>query len=119
MTPAKPSLTGDQIRALRDELERTLGRIQRSVTLNGGGRSPDLDQSAVGRLSRIEALQNQGFTKDLQDRERLQLEQVVEALKRIDGGTYGVCADCRKPIRYERLAVFPETRTCSLCSGGN
>lgn len=119
MTPAKPSLTDDQIRELRDELERTLGRIQRSVSRNGGGRAPDLDQSAVGRLSRIEALQNQGFTKDLQDRERLQLEQVVEALKRLDAGTYGLCTSCGKPIRYERLTVFPETRTCSGCSGGN
>lgn len=119
MTPAKTSLSDEQIGELREELQKTLTRIERSLEANGGGRTTELDQSAVGRLSRIEALQNQGFTRNLHDRERLQLEQVVEALKRLDAGTYGVCTACKKSIRYERLAVFPEARTCSHCSGGN
>lgn len=119
MTPPNPPLTAAQMDELREELQRTLSRIERSLQLNGGGRTTDLDQSAVGRLSRIEAIQNQGFTQNLHDRERLQLEQVMEALKRLEAGTYGICTTCRHPIRFERLAVFPEARTCSQCNSGN
>lgn len=119
MTPANTPLSKDQVEELREELQRTLTKIERSLQLNGGGRTTDLDQSAVGRLSRIEAIQNQGLTQNLHDRERLQLEQVVEALKRLDAGTYGVCTHCKKPIVYERLAVFPEVRTCGQCNGGS
>lgn len=118
MTSPQPALTTDQIGELRKELQRTLTRIERSLELNGGGRTTELDQSAVGRLSRIEALQNQGLTRNLHDRERHQLEQVVGALQRLSEGTYGFCTACRVPIRYERLLVFPEARTCSECSGG-
>jgi hypothetical protein len=35
------------------------------MKLNGNGRPPELDQSAVGRLSRIEAIQNQGLHRIL------------------------------------------------------
>ena len=86
---------------------------------NGNGRTPEIDQSAVGRLSRIEALQNQGMTQNIQERERVQLEQVLKALERLDAGTFGFCTDCRGPIRFERLLVFPETLNCAACGSGN
>lgn len=119
MTPAEPPLSKAQIAELREELQHTLARIERSLELDGGSRNTEIDQSAVGRLSRIEAIQNQGLTRNLRDRERHQLEQVIEALKRLDAGTYGLCTACRGPIRYERLLVFPEVSTCTACSGGN
>ena len=118
--PVSPTaLTPEQIDQFRAELQRTLIRIQRSVNGNGNGHIVDLDQSAVGRLSRIEALQNAGFTQDLKARERHQLEEVLAALDRIEQGVYGLCTNCRGPIRFERLQVFPETRTCNSCGTGS
>lgn len=118
MSALPTALTADQIEAFRTELQRTLCRIERSIETNGNGKAVDLDQSAVGRLSRIEALQNAGFTQNLKARERQQLEEVVAALGRIDDGSYGLCTACQGPIRFERLQVFPETRTCNLCGTG-
>jgi len=43
------------------------------------------------------------------------LNQVLEALERIDNGTYGVCVRCRGAIPFERLEVIPETATCVGC----
>jgi DnaK suppressor protein len=119
MTAPHPALTPEQIGKIRDELQRTLNRLERSMKTNGNGKPPELDQGAVGRLSRIEAIQNQGLTRDLHERERLQLDQVSAALQRIDNGSYGLCTTCREPIRFERLVVFPETRTCNGCGERN
>lgn len=119
MTSVQPTLTPEQISQVRDELQRTLSRLERSMKTNGNGRHTEIDQSAVGRLSRIEAIQNQGMTQNLQERERVQLEEVLDALRRLDAGSYGVCTDCHAPIRFERLVVFPEARTCSCCGSGN
>jgi len=119
MTTAQPILTPEQQGQLRDELQRTLTRLERSMKVNGSGRATEIDQSAVGRLNRIEALQNAGLTHSLQERERVQLEQVLQALHRLDEGSYGTCDDCHAPIRFERLMVFPETRTCSHCGTGS
>jgi RNA polymerase-binding transcription factor DksA len=44
----------------------------------------------------------------------LQLKGVNSALEQIQKGTYGVCENCGKEIAQERLAAFPEAKTCSL-----
>lgn len=119
MTSQPTPLTAAQTAELRDELQRTLTRLERSMKANGNGRFKEIDQSAVGRLSRIEALQNAGLTQNLHERERAQLEAVAEALERLDQGSYGRCVACQEPIQFERLLVFPETRTCAHCGSGS
>lgn len=74
-----------------------------------------LDQSAVGRLSRIDSLQNQGLTRNLQEREKIKLAHIQAAFRRLEGGTYGVCTACEAAIPFERLYVMPEAPTCAGC----
>jgi len=112
--PPSSSLTDQQISQIRSELERRLRRMERSAASTSGG-SREIDQSTVGRLSRIEALQNQGLADNLRDRERTQRDEVLQALDRISDGSFGYCVGCQAPIQFERLLVFPETRTCSEC----
>lgn len=119
MSVPQTVLTPEQLQEIHDELRRNLARLERSTKANGNGRVPDLDQSAVGRLSRIEALQNQGMTRNIKERDRVQLEQVLKALERLEAGSFGFCTDCRGPIRFERLLVFPEALNCAACGSGD
>lgn len=110
------SITPEQKQQLHEELLRTLTRLERSVTRHGSASRPaEMDQTCIGRLSRIEALQNQSFTQGLKEREKIRFEQVLDALRRIEDGSYGICAACKVAIPSERLLVFPETRTCTRC----
>lgn len=43
------------------------------------------------------------------------LEQVTAALRRLDEGTYGICADCGGPIAPERLEALPYATLCINC----
>lgn len=45
-----------------------------------------------------------------------QLDEVSGALKRIENGTYGICANCSKPISLERLRAYPAAQTCVDCA---
>lgn len=45
-------------------------------------------------------------------RERNQLD---EALRRLDEGTYGICEDCEAPISPARLRAMPFARRCIKC----
>lgn len=54
----------------------------------------------------------------LTDRERLDLAQVSEALKRLEGeDDFGICVDCGADIAYERLRVRPQALRCVVCEG--
>jgi DnaK suppressor protein len=102
---------------IREELLRTLSKLERSMKATGEAARPrDLEQDTVGRLSRIDALQNQGLSKNLADREQAQLEKVVAALRRLEEGSYGTCKCCGGGIPVERLLVFPETLSCAACA---
>lgn len=111
-------LSDDQVGELRAELDRQLAKLARSMKVTDEALRPvELDQTAVGRLSRMDSLQNQGLTRNLREREQVKLAQLQEALVRLEAGAYGLCTQCSGEIPFQRLFVFPETPTCGACPG--
>jgi DnaK suppressor protein len=109
-------LDPEQLDELRAELLRAHKRLARSLEISDEASRPvTLDQTAIGRLSRIDAIQNQHLSQGLQTREQARYSQVQDALQRIERGTYGGCTGCGQPIPFERLLVFPETPHCAAC----
>ena len=109
-------LTAEQIAELREELENELARLERTLpTSREAARPVQLDQTCVGRLSRIDAMQNQQMSADLHSRNEARHAQLLDALGRMQAGTYGTCDRCGQPIPFGRLIVFPEARHCASC----
>ena len=110
-------LSQDQLAELKAELESQLRRLERSMQVTDEALRPvKLDQTAVGRLSRMDSLQNQSLTQNLREREKAKLALLIEAVARMEDGTYGVCTECETPILFERLYVFPEAPSCTACA---
>lgn len=76
----------------------------------------ELDQTSVGRLSRMDAMQMQAMAKAEQARAQAQLRRIAAALKRIDNGEYGDCLHCGEPIAIARLEVDPAAPLCIDCA---
>lgn len=77
-----------------------------------------LDQQAVGRLSRQDALQAQEMAKATQLRRDQQRLRLAAARKRVEDGEYGFCAECGEEIAPKRLALDPTLQTCVSCARG-
>lgn len=109
-------LTQAQVAEFRNELERQLTKLEKSMAVTDEAlKTVELDQGAVGRLSRMDSLQNQGIAKGLRERESVRMALIQDALRRLDAGTYGVCTACGNRVAAERLFVFPESGTCARC----
>lgn len=109
-------LTEDQRTELREELERELVRLRRSMVVSEETKGPvALDQTAVGRLSRMDAMQSQAMQKELHERELGRLGSLQSALRRMDEGSFGLCETCAAEIPFGRLLVIPEARVCAGC----
>ena len=52
-------------------------------------------------------------------RESKYLERLVQALKRIDDGTFGICSKCKNLIDHERLEAVPIATMCYDCKTKN
>ena len=72
--------------------------------------------TAFGRLSRMDAMQNQQMALELRRRQDNQLLRIKNALKRMDQGRYGLCGKCKQPIAEERLEISPDTVVCVRCA---
>lgn len=116
--PDRTPLADEQLEELKEILLQALRKLQRSMELTDEAAKPvELDQMSVGRLSRMDSLQNQALSSNLQDRERARLAGILSALERIEKRTYGLCEECGGGIQYGRLLVFPEAVTCAGCAG--
>ena len=76
----------------------------------------ELDQSSVGRLSRMDALQGQAMSKESGRRRDVQLQKIAAALRRIDNGEYGDCLVCGEEIAIKRLTFDPAATLCIECA---
>jgi DnaK suppressor protein len=97
------------LQALRDSLSKSLGTHQ------ANSQPVELDQSAVGRVSRIDAIQQQQMADAQKRRNELRLKQVAVALRGFDDDSYGDCKVCGDPIGYRRLKARPESPACVGC----
>ena len=76
----------------------------------------ELDQSAAGRLTRIEALQNQAMQLETQRRRTIEIQRIDGALARIEAGEFGYCVSCGVDIDPKRLQNDPTTPNCIDCA---
>ena len=72
----------------------------------------ELDQTQQGRLSRMDALQQQAMAVETQRRRQREVYLLDAALKRLDEGEYGYCVNCGEAIEPQRLALDPATPFC-------
>ena len=77
-----------------------------------------LDQQSVGRLSRMDAMQQQAMARATQTRRDHQGLRIKAALERMDQGEYGYCTDCGEEIALKRLQLDPTVPTCISCASG-
>ena len=76
----------------------------------------ELDQTRVGRVSRMDAMQAQAMAKESERRHLLALRRIESALQRIEAGDYGYCAVCDEAIPANRLEVDPGALLCIDCA---
>lgn len=103
----------------RDLIETRLRDLDEEDAKGEEGQSTvQLDQQAVGRLSRMDALQNQAMAKATGARRKAERARLTAALARIEEGEYGVCEDCGEDIAPGRLRLDPAATRCVECAGG-
>lgn len=99
----------DALIAIREEIEE----------LNSDSKSAadtvTLDQSKVGRLSRMDAMQAQQMAQETARRRQQQLLRIESALRRIETDDYGFCYKCGEAIEEARLKFDPASTRCINC----
>jgi DnaK suppressor protein len=106
-----PELTRKRLDERRKELEdlSSISKDSRNTV--------ELDQQSVGRLSRMDAMQQQAMAAAQERTRRRELQRIELAERRLKEDEYGYCADCGEEIADGRLAIDPMAERCINCAG--
>jgi DnaK suppressor protein len=103
------------------ETRRRLIKLQQDLELeSAAGKESaqivELDQSRVGRLSRMDAMQAQAMAQASGQRRQMLLKAIDGALLRLDNDSYGFCQECEGPVSGKRLEFDPTASLCIQCA---
>lgn len=99
-----------RLEAMRDELKHL------ALTSKDDRMPVELDQSTVGRLTRMDALQAQAMALEIGRRREVELGRIDAALQRIEKGEFGYCVNCGEVIAAKRLKLDPTVPICIDCA---
>ncbi len=110
-------LNSDQVKTLEKALTALRQVLQSQDEDSAGWRAPvELDQQSVGRLSRMDAMQQQAMSDAEGRRRQTDLKRIDAALTRIEADEYGWCLECGEAIALKRLEVDPMATMCVGCA---
>ena len=120
VTPPKEQAMTDEhtdidplVAIIRSEMEQLK---QLSETAKDGRAPVTMGQQSVGRLSRMDAMQQQSMGLANEERRQQRLAALAAALRRVKSGDYGYCLKCDDKIAAGRLAVDPAVTLCIDCA---
>lgn len=111
-------LTHEQLARFRERLETMAVQIDLLLSQTTEDARPVELSSAMGRLTRIDAIQMRGMAQMGRRQLEIRRQQVAVALAALDSDSYGSCRFCKGTIGLERLEAVPESPFCVTCQEG-
>ncbi len=109
-------LSEAEIAELEENLERLRRELEHSLAQSAGAARPvELDQPAMGRVSRMDAIQQQKMLEANRMAMKTRLRLIRAALTRLTEGEYGDCMGCGEEMHFSRLKARPESLFCVAC----
>ncbi|MFK7943866.1 MAG: TraR/DksA family transcriptional regulator [Paracoccaceae bacterium] len=102
---------------IRERLDQEAAELRAAEVDTQNDRAPvELDQQSVGRLSRMDAIQQQAMAAAQSRRRAGRLRAIEAALQRMESDDFGWCDDCGEAIPQGRLELDPCAPRCVGCA---
>jgi len=97
-------------------LEESLGRIAKPIDQLHGDYKATFED--IGSDRDDNTTETEQYTDNLPVEITLEkkLQDTIDALERIENGSYGICENCHQEINHERLLANPAAKTCVKCN---
>ncbi len=97
---------------IQDEISKTEMLIQEYEEMT----KPVSPNVAIGRISRIDAINNKSVTESSLRQAELKLSKLKIVLSKADGNDFGLCVKCKQEIPIARILIRPESLHCVRCA---
>ena len=101
---------------IRKKIETEILKTESKVAEYRELTRPIEPENAIGRISRMDAINNKSVTEAALRKAVEKLEKLNLALTKVDDDDFGLCMRCHKPIPLGRILIMPQARSCVACS---
>jgi len=107
------SLDKAEIKAkIESEISKTEKQVEEYKELT----KPIEPENAIGRISRMDAINNKSVTEAALRKAKEKLEKLRFVLPKVNDDDFGFCIKCKQAIPLGRILIMPQSRTCVKCS---
>ncbi len=108
----------DQKQEIKQAIIEKMKALKKSVETYNGLSKPVSPDNAIGRLTRMEAINSRSINQASLTKSKRALQQLEKSVLKIDHPDFGNCQNCEEPIPIKRLLIMPETILCVACAQG-
>jgi len=109
-------VTKDEKETLKRHIRDRIDTVTLDISAFKEGAAPVSPDSAIGRLTRMEAINSKSINEAALRKSRTRLARLEKALRDIDTDDFGLCQWCEEPIAFARLMAMPEAVLCIACA---
>ncbi len=109
-------LTPAEISEIKAKIETEILKTQETVTKFRELTKPISPENAIGRVSRMDAINNKSVNDSALKNAETKLNNLTIALSKIDEPDFGLCRICKNEIPMGRILLMPQATTCVRCA---
>ena len=109
-------MTSDEKITIKETIESELLQLNQQIEELTKLSQPIEPDCSLGRLTRVEAMNEQVINLKILDEAKLRKTRLTNALQRIDHEMFGICIECEEPIGIGRMMIRPESIRCVGCA---
>lgn len=101
---------------IKEKILAEIEKTKKSITEYKKITKPVEPDCAIGRISRMDAINNKSVTEAALRQAEEKLEKLKFVLSQTGEKDFGLCVKCRKPIPIGRILLMPQSRYCVNCA---
>ena len=109
-------MTAAERQLLKTKIIEKIAETKRKIGLLEEAAKPITPENAIGRVSRMDAINNKGVSDAALRNAKRQLNSLELAATKVDEPTFGNCSNCKKSIQSARLMFMPQSTLCVRCA---
>jgi DnaK suppressor protein len=109
-------MTKKEKTTIKEKIESELAQLKLQIVTLVEATKPITPDCSLGRLTRVEAMNEQVINLKILDEARLRETRLINALRRVEHEMFGVCIECGESIGIGRMLVRPESVRCVMCA---
>ena len=109
-------MDGEQKKEIHEIIKKEIFQLTKNIKRLTQDAQPIAPENAIGRVSRMDAINNKSVVEASLEKAKLRLKNLIEIKEIINTVDFGKCIRCKNPIPIQRIIIIPESRKCVTCS---